>query len=438
MNIDPIRDFITTSTDKIIDWISSPAFYSQLGLIILAITVAYSLSLILKRHAPIFKEPVKAGPLHFLRQGLFKISDLLFPLFIILFLAITVDFSDYLIKQSGLVRTAEGLAVLMMIYILISRFITNVFFKTAIKWVAIPIAILQVFGWLDGVVIFLESMFIEIGNIKISAYGVVRVLIFGTILFWLGRISNRIGQKVIRQQENLDLGTREIFAKLFQVTLILVIFILLLQVMGINITALAVFGGALGVGLGFGLQSIASNFISGMILLLDRSLAVGDYIELADGKKGTIREMNMRSTTLETYDGKDIMVPNEQFITTSFINWTHKNKKQRYSIEFQVAYSTDLHRLFGILRKVVSSHDMVLSGPDLPIEERPDAEISGFGESGVNILIEFWMEGIDDGEHRVGGDLYLMIWDALKENQIEIPFPQREVKIIKCGENSAL
>jgi small-conductance mechanosensitive channel len=142
----------------------------------------------------------------------------------------------------------------------------------------------------------------------------------------------------------------------------------------------------------------------------------------------------MRSTILETYDGKDIMVPNEQFITTSFVNWTHKNKKQRYSIEFQVAYSTDLHKLFKVLREVVASHPMVLSGPDLPIEERPDAEIAGFGDSGINILIEFWMEGIDDGENRVGADLNMMIWEALKENQIQIPFPQREVKIIGAGE----
>ena len=124
------------------------------------------------------------------------------------------------------------------------------------------------------------------------------------------------------------------------------------------------------------------------------------------------------------------MVPNETFITTNFINWTHKNKKQRYSIEFQVAYKTDLHKLFEILREVVASHPQVLSGSEYPIEERPDAEIAGFGDSGIDILIEFWMEGIDDGINRVGADLLLMIWDALKENNMEIPFPQRVVKIL--------
>jgi len=437
VDINAIRDQAEHFISVIFNWMSSSAFYSQLGIVVLAIILAYSLSAGLKRSSPMLREPAIEGSLQFLRNGIFQTRDLLFPLFVILLLSVAVDLSDYLIKQSELVRIAEGLAAVMMIYTLIARFVTNLFFKTLLKWIAIPIAILHVFGWLDNVTIYLESSFVEIGNIKVSAYGMVRVVIFGAFLYWLGSISNRLGQKVIRQQAHLEVGTREVFAKLFQVALFVIIFLLLLQVMGINITALAVFGGALGVGLGFGLQSIASNFISGIILLLDRSLAVGDYIELANGQKGTIRELNMRSTTLETYDGKDIMVPNEQFITSNFTNWTHKNKKQRYSINLQVAYNTDLHALFPLLKNVVNSHPKVISGPDVPVEEIADAEISSFGESGVNILIEFWMDGIDDGENRVGGDLLLMIWDTLKENQIEIPYPQREVKIVKVGEGNS-
>lgn len=419
---------------RLVDWVTSPAFYAQLGFIIVAIILAYAFSLLLRRHSPLLREAPREGPLHFLRNGIYQARDLLFPLFVILIMTAAVDLSEYVLRQAWLVRIAEGLAVVLMIYSVISRFIANRLVQSLVKWIAIPIAILQIFGLLDNAVGYLESQFVEIGNIRISAYGVVRVIIFGALLFWLGRISNKVGQRVIRQQANLEIGTREIFAKLYQVGLFVVIFILLLQVMGVNITALAVFGGALGVGLGFGLQSIASNFISGVILLLDRSLAVGDYIELEDGRVGTIRQLNMRSTTLETYDGKDIMVPNEQFITSSFTNWTHKNKKQRYSLELQVAYSTDLHTLFPLLREVVSSHPQVLSGPQLPVEERADAEIKSFGESGVNILIEFWMEGIDDGEHRVGADLLMMIWDTLKEHKVEIPFPQREVKIVTVGE----
>ena len=211
----------------------------------------------------------------------------------------------------------------------------------------------------------------------------------------------------------------------------------MLQLLGVNLTALAVFGGALGVGLGFGLQSIASNFISGIIILLDRSITKGDYIQLEDGRAGLIRELNMRSAILETYDGKDIMVPNEQFITTNFVNWTHKNKKQRYPIHFTVAYDTDLDLLFEKVREVVATHPKVLSGEEYPIEERPDAEIAGFGESGIDILVEFWMEGVDDGVNRVGADLMHMIWKVLQENNIEIPYPHRYVKLIN-GENTTI
>jgi len=432
MNFDTILAYIGQQIDALTMHISSPEFYAQLGLIVMAIILAYTFSQRLQR-TEIFSNAPKT-----LASSRFRISsfsELLFPLFIILFLAISLEASTILFKQNWLIRIAEGMAIVLMLYSIARRFVSNSIMQALVKWVLIPVALFQVFGVLDHIITYLESLNIEIGNIKISAYGVFRVIVFGSILFWLGRMSNQVGQKVIRQQEQLDLGTREVLAKIFQVGLFLIISLLLLQVMGINITALAVFGGALGVGLGFGLQAIASNFISGIILLLDRSLAVGDYIELSDGRKGTIRQLNMRSTLLETYDGKDIMVPNEQFITTSFTNWTHKNKKQRYAINLQVAYSTDLHALFELLREVVASHPKVLSGDDLPIEERPDAEICGFGESGIDILIEFWMEGIDDGEHRVGGDLYLMIWETLKTNRIEIPFPQREVKIITVGKN---
>lgn len=431
MNLESIQEFTSRFNAQVIEWVSSSAFYFQAGLIIVAALLAYLLARLFKRHLPVFKTFPPDPSSQVFRNTIYQLGDYLFPIFLVIFLAIAIDLSLRWVDDTGLTRFAECLAVVVLIYALVARFVAHVFLKTLIKWIAIPVALLQVFGWLDEVITYLESIQIVIGNIEISVYGVIRVLIFGVIFFWFGRSSNRAGQRLIRQQDHLDIGTREVFAKLFQVALILVIFLLLLQVMGVNITALAVFGGALGVGLGFGLQSIASNFISGLILLMDRSLSVGDHIELADGRMGIIREMNMRSTTVETFDGKDVMVPNEQFITTSFVNWTHKNKKQRYAINFQVAYDTDMHALFALLREVVASHPKVLSGDDLPIEERPDAEICGFGDSGMNILIEFWMEGIDDGVNRVGGDLYLMIWDALKANNIHIPFPQREVKILR-------
>jgi len=428
--MDTIGLWVNQLIDKTLELINSPPFFAQLGLVLLAVIAALTLSTLLKKRSPLFTKPPESGSLLFLRKVLYPLADVLFPLFNILALTIAMRVSELAVQQSWLVRLSESLAVIFLIYSVLSRFIRNPLIRSLIKWIAIPIAVLEIFGWLDEVTAYLESLKVVIGNIEISAYGLVRVTIFGLLLFWLGRLSSRAGQRMIRNQQHLDVGTREVFAKLLQVGIFFLVFLLLLQVMGINLTTLAVFGGALGVGLGFGLQSIASNFISGLIILLDRSLTVGDYIELEDGQAGTIRALNMRSTTLETYDGKDVMVPNERFITTQFINWTHKNKKQRYDLTFSVAYSTDLHALFKLVREVVASHPEVLSGPDLPFEEQPDAEIQAFGDSGIEILVEFWMEAIDDGKYRVRADLLLMIWDAMKAHGIEIPFPQREVRIL--------
>lgn len=422
---------------QVVEWAQSPKFYAQLAIIIAAIFIALFASKLIGRYLKAPSVPPQAGSMSKWRDLLYKVKGVLFPLFLLLFLGVGVEIVSAAVQQSWLVRIAQSLAVVGFIYAVITQFIQSDSVKKFVKWIAIPLALLHVFGWLDDVTAYLDSIKLQIGNISISLHAIARVIIFGSVLFWLGRISNDTGKQFIRKQQNIEIGTREVFAKLFEIALYVVIFILLLQVMGINLTALAVFGGAVGVGLGFGLQAIASNFISGLIILLDRSLTVGDYIELEDGRSGTIRALNMRSTILKTFDGKDIMVPNESFITTSFVNWTHENKKQRYGIEFQVAYDTDVEKLVKVLKETVAQHPQVISGPDYTEEEQPDAEISGFGESGIDILVEYWMVGIDDGINRVDADLNMMIWKALRANNMQMPFPQREVRILNPTQPSS-
>lgn len=412
------------------NWATSPPFYAQLGAIACVIPTAFFAAMFIRAQVPLFREPQRDRNFFFIRTFFYRLRPLVFPVLNVLLLGVAVEVADSSLGQSWLLRLAQSLALVYLLYMIITRYLSNPMVQGLGKWVGIPIATLHVFGWLDEVTTYLDSISLSVGNINLSLYMLARTAVFGVILFWLGRLSNSFGKRAIRNQKTLDVSTREVFAKLFEIGLFVLIFLLLLQITGINLTALAVFGGAVGVGLGFGLQQIASNFISGFIILLDRSITIGDYIELEDGRAGTLSELNMRFGILETYDGKEIMVPNEQFITTAFTNWTHNNKKQRYSIEFQVAYSTDLDRLFDLLRRVVASHPQVIKGDSVPIEERPDAEIAGFGESGIDILIEFWMDGVDDGKNRVGADILHMIWNAMQAEGMEIPFPQREVRIL--------
>jgi small-conductance mechanosensitive channel len=415
--------------EQILNWLQSPAFYAQIGLIAGALLLASLSARLIRGYLPEHAEAVD-GSFAWLRRLLPRVRQVLFPIFAVLLLAIAISLSQSLLDTAVIARMAQGLSVVALIYIASRTFFDSTAVRAFAKWVVVPIALLSVFGVLDTVVAYLDSVRVSLGNISFSLYAIARALIFGTILFWIGRGWNDSGKQYIRSKDELEVGTREVFAKLFEILIFVAIFLLLLQVMGINLTTLAVLGGAIGVGLGFGLQAIASNFISGIIILLDRSLTVGDYIELEDGRSGTIRALNMRSTVLKTFDGKDIVVPNESFITSSFTNWTQTDSKQRYAIEFQVAYSTDMDRLLPMLKELVAGHPMVIAGPNAPEEERPDAEISGFGDSGIDILIEFWMEGIDDGVNRIGADLNLMIWRALKEHGFEFPFPQREVRIL--------
>jgi small-conductance mechanosensitive channel len=415
--------------------IAEPATYIQLGIVAAVYVVARLIAGQFRRLFPTLTTAGEVAGAHPLGRGIRRSNKLMVPLLALVLLRISVDISRSILDRSWVVQIALSITGLLLFYLLVRDFAKNRLVAAALMWLGLPLLVLHFAGLLDDLIAILESIALTVGTIHISLYGLIRVTIFGSLLFWLGRVSNSTGQDMIRRQQQLDLRTREVAAKLLQVSIAGVVFVLLLQVMGVNLTALAVFGGAVGVGLGFGLQAIASNFISGIIILLDGSVSVNDYIQLEDGRTGIVRELNMRSTTLETFDGKDVMVPNEKFIVESFTNWTHKNKKQRYRVDFSVAYHSDIRALVEIIKQVVARHPQVISGDDVPLEERPDCEIDSFGDSGIKMFVEFWMDGIDDGKNRVGGDLLLMILEALQEHGFEIPFPQREVRVLNDAPN---
>ena len=395
------------------------------GATLLALVVARILGARLAR-----VDGVAEGRLQRVRRAVVAGRPLLFPVLNVLLLGGAVEIAARGLGYDVFLRALGGLAGAHLLWRVDRALVRTGMPSVLLRWIGIPLVVLLAVGILEEVTAWLDRMALSVGNLRLSALMVARTLVFGSLLFWLGRVSRRAGTKAIRSRSDLDPDTREIFAKLFDIALFVVVFLLLLNVVGINLTTLAVVGGAVGVGLGFGLQQIASNFISGIIILLDRSLRIGDYVQFDESPLGRVSQLNMRYSVIETFDGKEVMVPNERFITETFVNWTHSNPKQRYALEFQVAYETDLDALFPLLREVVGRHPSVLSGPDVPVEERPDAEIAGFGESGIDLLVEFWMEGIDDGRNRVGADLLYDIWKALRETGVSIPFPQREVRVL--------
>ena len=258
--------------------------------------------------------------------------------------------------RTGWSRIALSFTVIALLVKAIRQFIPHPLVQKVCTWIIVPAAVLMAFGFYDDVMAKLNTIEVmSLGDTPITALTLLKLAVFGMVIFWLGGISNERGQKVIRNQETLDVGTREVVAKIFQIILFTVLFILLLSVAGIPLSGLVVIISAIGLGIGLGLQSVAANFVSGLIILFDRSVQVGDFVVLPDGQEGFVEAINMRSTTVETTDGKDIMVPNVTFIDNTYENWTHKDPRQRYEVYFSVSYDTDIDRLEKILIPAVSA-----------------------------------------------------------------------------------
>ena len=290
-----------------------------------------------------------------------------------------------------------------------------------IAFFILPMTILGMIGLWQPLLKFLDTLALGVGSYRISVYSFLEFAFVATLLFWsVGKITGFIEQH-LKSSRALSVANRTLVIKLMQIGLYIVAFMLTLDILGIDFTALAVFSGALGVGLGFGLQKITSNFISGLILLFEKSVKVRDMVEMADGTYGIIRHISARYTLIQTYDGKEIMVPNEDFITQQVINWTHSDSKGRLEKTIGVAYGTDLKKARELIFKAINEH------PDTLSDAENQCNLVEFGDSSINFLMRFWLDDFSKGRRRVMGEVLLTVWEKFEENNIEIPFPQRDL-----------
>ena len=214
---------------------------------------------------------------------------------------------------------------------------------------------------------------------------------------------------------------RVLLGKILRIALVVLAVTIAMQSVGINLTALTVLSGAVGVGIGFGLQKVVSNFISGMIILLDESIKPGDTITVGE-TFGWIRELRARFVSVVTRDGREYLIPNEDFITTQVINWSFSDRYVRLDVPFGVAYDSDPHQVVDIAVAAAASVDRVVANYRPPV-----CWMTEFGDSSINFLLRFWIEDPQQGLTNIRGQVMMALWDAFKENDIKIPFPHREV-----------
>ena len=437
--VEPKKSLIPTSPDeikalgqKILDtvlgWLTNPAFLAQVGaIVVIWWFLAPFLAKQLSKRVFLLRDPPKEGDkLLLVRKYIFEARNMVRPLLNIGLLALAAIALKSALGQDWLVKLAQGLAVVFLIYSAINQFAPNDLTKKIGKWIGIPLALLVVFGYFDDLLSGLDAIALGGGENAFSVLTLIKLALFGSAFFWLGNFSNKKGQTAIRSQESLDSGVREIIAKFLQIAIFGAAAVMAMSAAGIGLGGLVVIFSALSLGIGLGLQPIAANFVSGLIILFDRSVRIGDFVSLPDGQEGFVDAINMRSTTVETTDGKDIMVPNTTFTEELYENWTHKDPRQRYEVHFSVSYDTDIDKLEDIIIPVFEKHPQVLNEP-----EEPDLELREFGESGIKFAVEFWCSGIDDGPNKFTSDLNFEVWRVLKKHKIKMPLPQREVRTIK-------
>jgi potassium efflux system protein len=420
-----LLEIIRPFADTALQWLASPAAWSQFALLAAAFILAVLLTRRLQPSITKLLTPPDTDRGVIAQARLFTLGllPLLMPLVAYGFTAIGEEFTRSLFGSGAVIAFGKRVFMFIAVRALAREVLTDPFLRMLGRYVLMPVAALYTLGALDPIMLRLSETMIELGNIRFSVLSLIRGLIAGSLLFWLGGWSNRQSAEYIKKQEVLRPATRQLAVKAAEILIFGAAFLLLMSIMGIDLTAITVLGGALGVGIGLGLQQIAANFVSGVILLIEGQTTVGDYVELDGGEAGTIVKMTSRACVLETFDGKWIVVPNDHFITTRVVNFSDQGSANRYDACFSVSYDTDINRVPAIIEAEVEALPFVLSKPDAP-----DCELRGFGESGIDFAIEYWVSGIDDGKNKYQSKVLFAIWNALKDNGIEIPYPHRVVE----------
>ena len=307
----------------------------------------------------------------------------------------------YIFTPGGWVRTMEGTVA-------------------SIVWLVLA---LHLIGVLPDILTALDGVRFTIGKgeltllLLLQAILIILVTLFGAL--WISRlIENRL-----MGAEQINMNVRVVLSKLVRIFFSLIALLFALSAVGLDITLLSVFGGALGVGLGFGLQKIASNYASGFILLLDDSIHIGDIVTV-DTHYGIVSELRSRYMVLRKLDNTEVIIPNETLVSNVMVNHSMTDRKVRVQLSLQVSYQTDLELAMRLMLEAATTQERVLRDP------APNALLRAFGDSGIDLVMNIWISDPENGTASLQSEINLDIWRAFKKHNVSIPYPQREIRIL--------
>jgi len=290
---------------------------------------------------------------------------------------------------------------------------------------------LHLIGWLPDIIQALDDLAIHFGESRLSLLSILEllaaVIFFVVMASWLTQLI----ESQARRSPHITPSMRVMLTKISKFSLYGLAVLFALKSVGIDLTAFAVFSGAIGVGIGFGLQKIFSNFISGFILLFDRSIRPGDVISIGD-RFGWVQSLHARYVVVKDRDGVETLIPNENMITSEVTNWSYSDRAIRQRVPVQISYNNDPEFAMQLLIDAAADKPRVLKSPE------PAARLIGFGNNGIDLELRIWINDPEAGVANVVSDINLSIWKSFKENNITIPFPQHDVRIVSTDSTASI
>ena len=338
----------------------------------------------------------------------------------LLFLTLTLLRAVTWPSRSYLISIALSLAIAWLSVSVLSRIVRNRLLARLIGWLAWVYAALFILGLSDEVAAFLDSLAIQLGDVRLTVLMTIKAVLLLSVTIWLAVVAGNFFDERLQRSDELTPSIRVLIGKVLKIGLVIFAGATALSAVGVDLTALTVLSGAIGVGLGFGLQKVVSNFISGVIILLDKSIKPGDTITLGE-TFGWIRELRARFVSVVTRDGREYLIPNEDFITQQVINWSFSDDHVRLDIKFGVSYESDPH----LVSKIAIEAAMGVARVDA--ERKPVCWLTAFGDSSLDFVLRFWIHDPQQGLTNVRGKVLLALWDAFKQHGVQIPYPHREV-----------
>ncbi len=329
-------------------------------------------------------------------------------------------------SRSWLVAAILWLSLTWLVGSILSRVIRNRLLARTVGWLVWIYAALVILDFDGHAAVFLDSLAVPVGAVRISVLSVLKTGLLLTLAIWSATVVGNFVDERVRNSTELTPSIRVLIGKLAKIGLVIAAGAVALTTVGVDLTALTVFSGAVGVGLGFGLQKVVSNFISGVIILLDKSIKPGDTISVGD-TFGWIRELRARFVSVVTRDGREYLIPNEDFITQQVINWSFSDELVRLDVPFGVSYNSDPHKVSEL------AIEAAMSVARVEAARRPVCWMTQFGDSSLDFILRFWIHDPQQGLTNVRGKVLLAVWDAFKANGVEIPYPHRQL-IIKPGD----